>query len=202
MTFRTPDPNAKFIDPEFYTNPNDMRWSGVECEFFWIAAAIIGTTVAVSQEVSRRKEEQRARKAAKQAQREAEAAQREFERQQRAAEEAVASQRAAMEAEAAEQQKVIKEQERIAAEVAEQARVADIVGKRTVAQSEVEAQREITAAADQQLAEQQAAQAADQKVAGETVGKPGIARTKVTAPVPGGYGGTEQAKVNPTGLNI
>jgi len=106
-----------------------------------------------------------------------------------------------MEAEAAEQQKVIKEQERIAAEVAEQARVADIVSKRTVAQSEVEAQRDI-AVADQQLAEQQAAQDADQKVAGSTVGKPGIARTKVTAPVPGGYGGTEQTKVNPTGLNI
>ena len=201
MTFRIPDPNAKFIDPEFYTNPNDMRWSGVECEFFWIAAAVIASAFAVQQEQQRRKEEQRARKAAEQAQREAEAAQREFEAQQRAAEEAVASQRAAMEAEAAEQQKVIKEQERIAAEVAEQARVADIVSKRSIAQAGTEAQREI-AVADQQLAEQQAAQAADQKVAGETVGKPGIARTKVTAPVPGGYGGTEQTKVNPTGLNI
>ena len=201
MTFRIPDPNAKFIDPEFYTNPNDMRWSGVECEFFWVAAAIIGSAVAISQDRKRRQEERKAKRAAEQAQREAEAAQREFEAQQRAAEQAVAAQRTAMEAEAAEQQKVIKEQERIAAEVAEQARVADIVSKRTVAQSEVEAQRE-TAIADQQLAEQQAAQAADQKVAGETVGKPGIARTKVTAPVPGGYGGTEQTKVNPTGLNI
>ncbi len=201
MTFRIPDPNAKFIDPEFYTNPNDMRWSGVECEFFWIAAAIIGTAAAAAADAQRRREQRKAERAARQAQAEAAEAQRQFETEQKAAEKAIASQRAAMETEEAEQQKVVKEQERIAAEVAEQARVADIVSKRSVAQVGAETQREI-AVADQQLAEQQAAQAVDQKAAGQTVGKPGISRTKVTAPVPGGYGGTEQTKVNPTGLNI
>lgn len=202
MTFRTPDPNAKFIDPEFYTNPNDMRWSGVECEFFWVAAAIISSAAAAAAYNKRKKEERKAKEAAKKAKREAEAASAQFAAQQAAAQQAVADQKAAMEKEKAEQEKALKEQQKIAADVAEQARVAEIASKRSIGQVTQESQREAAAIAEQQLAEQQSALTADEKVAGSTVGSPGIARTKVTSPVPGGYGGTEKAKVNPTGLNI
>lgn len=95
----------------------------------------------------------------------------------------------------------LKQQQDIAlAEVSKQANISKRMSAAAVGQQRLKS----AVAVDQ--AQQQINTAAAQiqtKKAGQTVGQPGISKTKVGARLAlGGYGGTTAGRINPTGLNI
>lgn len=186
--------DSKFVDPSFYVDPFASEFSGVELSITW--GQFWGAITGQGDPAERR----RAEEAQREAERAAAEARAAYEREQRAAEQALADQRAALEQQYAQEAQVKAQQEALLQKVQTEALVSKKTSAATVAQQRVKSGLEMTQAR-QQLQQQQFTQAP--KRAGQTVGQPGIATTKVKSRISiGGYGGTDPGRINPTGLNI
>jgi len=177
--------DSKFVDPSIYVDP--LSFDGVELCITW------------GQFWSGDWSGNEARNQQTEAQRQLDAARAAYEEESRRAAAAVAEQQAALDIQRAEEARFKAEQDALLAEVTKQADISKKVAVATVGQQRVKTSLE-TAKAQQQI---QQTNLQEMKIAGQTVGQPGISKTKVGAQVPvGGYGGTAPGKINPTGLNI
>ena len=180
--------DSKFIDPEFYVDPLAPEFSGVECCITW------------SQFWSGDWSGNAERNAQTEAQRELDRARALYEEETRRANAAIAEQQAALEAQLADEARLKAEQDAVLAEVLKQADISKKVSAATLGQERIKSSMEV-AKTQQQLKE--SATQTTVKQAGQTVGQPGISKTKVGTRIAiGGYGGTAPGRVNPTGLNI
>jgi len=185
--------DSKFVDPEFYVDPLAPEFSGVECCITW--GQFWGAVTGQGDPEERR----RAEEAQREAERAAAEARRLYEEESRRAQEAVAQQQAAMQAQLAEETRIKAEQQRVLELTQRQAGIAKKQAVTAVGQQRVETQQEL-ARSQEQIQQLNVRQT---KEPGQTVGQPGISRTKVGTRLSlGGYTGTTPGRINPTGLNI
>jgi hypothetical protein len=181
--------DSKFVDPEFYVDPLAPEFSGVECCITW------------GQFWSGDWSGNAERNTQTEAQRELDRARALYEEETRRANAAIAEQQAALEAQLADEAKLKAEQDAVLAQVLKQADISKKVSAATLGQERIKSSMEVVQA--QQQLKEAATQTTTTKQAGQTVGQPGISKTRVGTRIAiGGYGGTAPGKINPTGLNI
>ena len=180
--------DSKFVEPSFYVDPLALEFSGIECCITW------------GQFWSGDWSGNAERNTQTEAQRELDRARALYEEETRRANAAIAEQKAALEAQLADEAKLKAEQDAVLAEVLKQADISKKVSAATLGQERIKASMGVAQA--QQLIRETSSQTMT-KQAGQTVGQPGISKTKVGTRIGiGGYGGTAAGKINPTGLNI
>lgn len=179
--------DSKFVDPSIYVDP--LSFDGVELCITW------------GQFWSGDWSGQAERNTQTEAQRELDQARAMYEEETRRANAAIAEQKAALEAQLADEARLKAEQQAVLAEVLKQADISKKISAATLGQERIKTSMGV-AQAQQQMREAAATQISTSQ-AGQTVGQPGISKTKVgTRLALGGYGGTAAGKINPTGLNI
>lgn len=182
--------DSKFVDPSFYVDPLASEFSGVELSITW------------GQFWSGDWSGQGERNRNTEAQREIDQARALYEEESRRADAAVAEQQRALDIQLKEQAALKAQQDAALAEALQQADISKKVSAATAARERIKTSLDTTQA-QQQLRESSLAMQGRTKQAGQTVGQPGIAKTKVATRISiGGYGGTAAGKINPTGLNI
>lgn len=180
--------DSKFVDPSIYVDP--LSFDGVELCITW--GQFWSGDWSGQEERNRNTE----------AQRELDRARALYEEESRRAEAAIAEQRLALEIQLKEQETLKAQQDAALAEVLKQADISKKVSAATLGQERIKTSMGVVQA-QQQMREAASATQISTKQAGQTVGQPGISKTKVGTRISiGGYGGTTAGKINPTGLNI
>ena len=180
--------DSKFVEPSFYVDPLALEFSGIECCITW------------GQFWSGDWSGQEQRNQNTEAQRELDRARALYEEESRRAEAAISQQRLALDIQLKEQATLKAQQDAALAETLKQADISKKVSAATLGQERIKASMGVAQA--QQLIRETSSQTMT-KQAGQTVGQPGISKTKVGTRIGiGGYGGTAAGKINPTGLNI
>jgi hypothetical protein len=181
--------DSKFVEPSFYVDPLALEFSGIECCITW------------GQFWSGDWSGQEQRNQNTEAQRELDRARALYEEETRRANAAIAEQQAALDIQLKEQATLKAQQDAALAETLKQADISKKVSAATLGQERIKSSMEVVQA--QQQLKEAATQTTTTKQAGQTVGQPGISKTRVGTRIAiGGYGGTAPGKINPTGLNI
>jgi hypothetical protein len=123
-----------------------------------------------------------------------------YEEETRRANAAIAEQQAALDIQLKEQATLKAQQDAALAETLKQADISKKVSAATLGQERIKASMGVVQA---QQSIRETSSRTMTKQTGQTVGQPGISKTRVGTRIAiGGYGGTAPGKINPTGLNI